>query len=493
MRRRVRLLTPSLLAHLFLFSFFLPAILLAVPKFGTASFQGTQNNGATPNQMNSVLPASIEWSTGNIDATLFSHSTSANPHEITIQQSGDYFVAFTLPLTAISGERLTVRAELFNNGTAVAGMLGESSYARGLQGTTQNFQSSSHFAGIISLTAGDVIDVRVLETSVLVASMYAVDGASSLYLELVEPSRTVFSSLSNSVDTGTNLNPPIASPVAFEWTNNIRSDVGFTHNPVGVASEEVIIDTPGFYFVTLNIPINTAVERASPEVTVEINGTVVTGGEAKQGYIRNDVGNHSNASIHWSGVVETTVANSVLKIVTRQEAQTGTVIFQTGKSASLHIEELPSEKALSVSGTELTTGTNWNGSTAGVIEWETSTITDANFFTHSTTVNPQQITIERNGDYLLIYNDAFTSTQQRANPAINVRVNGANYVGATVKSHYIRALTGHDDSSGSLVILLEDLAQGDIVSVTAGQSDQTGTVNISAPALLTLGINQEMS
>ena len=62
-------------------------------------------------------------------------------------------------------------------------------------------------------------------------------------------------------------------------------------------------------------------------------------------------------------------------------------------------------------------------------------------FTHSGTSNAHQVTVDTDGDYLLLYSDALTSAS-RANPKMVVRVNGIDILGTEVASHYIRNEVG---------------------------------------------------
>jgi hypothetical protein len=118
-----------------------------------------------------------------------------------------------------------------------------------------------------------------------------------------------------------------------------------------------------------------------------------------------------------------------------------------------------------------------------VIIWGHDVITYARDFTHS---SPDQITVNNDGDYLLIYNDSFTSAIQRANPNIMVNVNGSPVTGAETKSHYIRSGSAHTESSGTLVFFLEGLSSGDIISMSSVAEALAGTVDDNQDSLLIL-------
>src|SRR5690606_36282595 len=123
----------------------------------------------------------------------------------------------------------------------------------------------------------------------------------------------------------------------------------------------------------------------------------------------------------------------------------------------------------------------------GTVQWTSQSAIDTTHFGHATGTNPDQITIKTDGDYLLVYNDSFTSAVERANPKVQVYVNGAAVSGAEVKSHYIRGvISNHQESSGSLVFLLRDLNANDIVSVGVKAEGAAGTVDDDTETIITL-------
>jgi hypothetical protein len=138
----------------------------------------------------------------------------------------------------------------------------------------------------------------------------------------------------------------------------------------------------------------------------------------------------------------------------------------------------------------VTDGTdNWNQAPAQSIRWLYDDVIDTAVFSHSTSTDSHLITVNSAGNYLLIYNDSLTSGQQRPNPRVQVLVNGSPVAGAETKCHYIRnGSPGVDnESSGTLVFLLNDLSAGDAVSLeTNAETTITGAVTADEDALLLL-------
>lgn len=448
---------------------------------GLALLTGTQTTApSAQTELNQATAFAMEWSTSEVDSTYYSHSTSTNSETITIQQPGDYLVAATLPMTMTAGTfRPCVRMEIRVNGTLVPGAIGESSYIR--FDATGNLQSSSHVTQLLrGLSASDTVEVFVQETAGEDGTeTVSVTNIASLYLEYVSASRSLFTASATRTVASTNIN---GASSAFEWSED-RTTTDVTHSD-GVNPQDITL-TAGTYMLYVNIPINSTSARASPRVLVRLNGVTVNGGQASQGYMRVDSG-HNDASVHWSGHIVAS-GGDTLTITSEQEAAGGTVIVQATTVASLTLEKLSSATGtISVRGTALVSGTDWNPGAASSIVWDNMDIHDVSAYTHSTSSNEHQITVSDNGDYLLVYNDSMTSTAQRPNPIIRVQVNGTDVTGAETKTHYIRSDSGHNESSASLVFLLRNLSASDIVSVTSQLETQTGTVNDVEEALLTL-------
>ena len=89
----------------------------------------------------------------------------------------------------------------------------------------------------------------------------------------------------------------------------------------------------------------------------------------------------------------------------------------TNEKTSVFIEKLSNANNLFSAGLQLSTGDNWN---AVGVKWAQESI-DASKFTHSTTSNAHQVTVDGDGDYLLLYSDDITSTAEQANPKMVVR------------------------------------------------------------------------
>lgn len=420
--------------------------------------------------------APLSWGEQDFDSVKYSFSSSI-PSRLTVKEGGDFLLALTMPLyrsDPAGNNRTRTQAEIRVNGSKVDVGVARSSYIRNANDGTD--ESSNHFAVMIEdLNPNDYIEIYTIGVTSYLVPVYIRDQAS-LYVEEIPDAESVFTG--TAVETTDSVD--LSGSIAYElvWTEG-RNDSGFSHED-GSSPEEIILDEAGDYLVFVNIPLYTTTARANVTGRILLDGTPVSGGTFQQGYIRiSDNDNYS--SIHWSGVVRSTAVDQVLSVSTIEDGAAGTVTV-SGEKATIYVQKLPSTGIYYARGTNLDVGTNWNDATPRNILWENDDIIDTDTFTHNTGSNPHQVTVDKAGDYLVAYNDAMTSSAGRPNNLIEVRVNGTAVSGAQTATHYIR--NSGQESSASLVFLLNDLSVNDMITVTTGQAADDDVVDDMDDAVL---------
>ncbi|MEM7397143.1 MAG: hypothetical protein AAF492_32885, partial [Verrucomicrobiota bacterium] len=250
----------------------------------------TQRSDGT-NVLNSdTNTVSLDWHPHTLNSAIFSHSTGT-ADEVTELLSGDYFVAFTLPLTNINDSanlrRTCIRAELYLNGVAqgTLGAIGESSFIRGHEDVDNgHYNSSDHFATLINNgPAGSVFEVRTVSTAT--ESDDVVMEQASLYLERVDEDRELFAAVTT--DGGQEITPTSARTIA--WEETVRTNAGYTFtNP-----SNIVLDAAGTYLVFINMPYSSTDPRDAAKLNLQLDGVTVPGGLAMQGYIRDNNGHNA--------------------------------------------------------------------------------------------------------------------------------------------------------------------------------------------------------
>ncbi len=404
---------------------------------------------------------------GIYDAPLEQHSI----REVVIHRPGDYFLSWTLPLkrTDRVRRRSAVRSSVFVNGIRKKVGVGDSSYIRMKSGHNQ---SSCHLNTVLhDLSGGDRIQIRIHQTTSPPEKRlkHLVDGSFSLYLERVPRSVPVFSGTATRTTRGKNFN---RAPAPLQWIGN-RVDGPFEHNRKD-HPENVTIRRSGLYLVCVNIPLQGNNERTNIKGKIRLDGEPVKGRIFQQGYIRKKNG-HRNSSIHYTGFVRTTHSDETLTVTVEREANGGTVTTG-GRNATLFIRPLP-EKHVFTSTAETVTGNhpeNWNPKKRREVKWTDVDQKADSLFKHSTDEDPEQITIRRPGDYLFVFNAAWSGNRPRVNPELRVLVNGTPVSGATSQTGYIRGSNGHSDASEAGIIFLPNRSPGDTVSLQIQQEASSG-------------------
>lgn len=461
-----------------------------------AFLTGTQTSAGA--ELNNTSDQTMLFSTSSVDTLYFTHSTTTNSDQLIFNQNGDYFVSFTLPVlrTDAVNFRFRLESQLYLNGAPVTEAITRSGYVRSPTVSNHN-ESSNHLGYLLTdVSEGDYLEVFSRLLTTYNASIAAeVDGQASLYVEYIGAGETVFAATSTSAITSTstittNLNR--AGAVSLQW-GEVRQDVGYLHsnssNP-----EDITIEDPGVYQVYVNIPLTAAGTEARSAVVgrVLLDGVEVPGGQLKQGYIRN-TDSDTDASLHWSGVVVTTIDDQVLSITAEQEAIAGVVNITPSSAASIYIQALPSSEIIALRGTQVETNSNeWNPAAPAAIQWASRDAYDTTVFTHSTSSNPADITIDVAGDYYLVYNAAFTNGAGRDAPEMRVQVDGTAVPGATSKTAYMSGTSGHIEGSHSLSVLLEGLATSSVINLMMSRGGNTGTVDDAANAIVLLWKKAEL-
>jgi hypothetical protein len=411
---------------------------------------GALLNGSTHSDNSAVITnsnRSIKWSGADLDSSVFEFNAS-HPTRLQVKVAGDYFVSLNAHSVENSNgggnHRTQHRFVLYKNGSVVPQGKSNCTYVRHSTGHTE---TSGHINVLVpGLSANDYFEIF---TGIDYADASTVKLESvRLFAEKVAPSRTVFSALSNRTSAhATELRHNSLTPLV--WDHNV-SDAGFTHSDSSNA-HQITLDSAGKYLVYINLPLQQSgsVQRATLDLHVKVAGSLIAGGVASQGYIRLA---NSGSSLHWVGMVSTSSSNQILttEVVKSDNQGDTSIIVPANTKASIFIEKLSNaNKLFSATATQTTYSSPNDWNKAASPKWATQETMDGNYFTHSTSSNAERITIDKTGDYLLLYNDELNASTMRDNPKVSVMVNSKVIPGAVTATHYIRNSSSHDEASGT--------------------------------------------
>jgi len=457
-------------------NFDVPGEVSLVNRYATGTFKGDQLlNGSTNFNTNVASPLRFN-ALQEYDNDVFSFS-AGDPTRIIVDEAGDYFFSYTHPIESSGsngGSRNLVISEVRVNNVKVNVGEAASSYIRNTGG---QYASSNHLGVLLEgLSAGDYVEVFVRSGTTETGN--TLTGSFTTYIEKVDSSEQVFSATATSKTTGTNLNTPQAP---LEWVER-RKDGAYQHANSS-SPHEIILANPGSYFVSVNVPLSSTVQRPNITGRILLDGSQIGGGQFQQGYIRS-LDSHNQSSIHWSGLVTTTAANQVLTVTTESEAAGGSVTVGANP-ATIFIQAVD-DGVYDATTTTNSGGSNWVPTSPANINWTTVRQIDSDIYAHSTGSSSHEVTVTSGGDYLLAFNLAASGGGQRTTPGVEVRVNGANLPGAQSWTGYVRNDSGHDSSSNSLLVPLQ-LNAGDVVSLLVENiSTSSGTMNDDTPVTMML-------
>lgn len=452
-------------------------------------------------ELNTVAADAIAWSTSTLDGFYFEHSTTTNLQRLTFKQAGDYSLSVNVPIIRLDADSGRARwgTEVRLNGVALDTGLSRSGYIRG--GASGGHAESSNHTNILltGISPDDYIEVYSELLTTFDSGISAeIDGEASLIAEYMGPGETVFAAksfeaIASTSATTTDLNQFF--PNTLSWVET-RQDTGFVHSD-SVNPDQIIISDPGVYLVQINVPLTSADTAQRPNVLgrVLLDGVEVPGGQFKQGYLRGSTQTgDADSSLHWSGYVVATTTNQILTVTGERESVAGVIDITSGFAGSIFMQKLPASDIIALQGTQVVAASNdWNPASGAAIEWSERDQYDATVFTHSTSSNSQNITVNSAGDYYLVFNDAVDiGSGNRQAPKATVYVDGSPVLGATTRTNYMRD-ANHNNASAAMTVLLPGLASSSVITVEMEQEANGGTVNDSTPALLLVWKKAELN
>ena len=124
-------------------------------------FVAIQNTGTgdatTLINVNNTTAQAITWLSEVHKDSIFTHSTSSSPEEITVTSDGTYLIDYSINTENTGSNRFVGHARLYVNGTALNYTLA-TSYSRG---SGYDDDMVAHWSGVVELSANDVVTVKM--------------------------------------------------------------------------------------------------------------------------------------------------------------------------------------------------------------------------------------------------------------------------------------------------------------------------------------------
>ena len=409
---------------------------------------------------NPATASPIDWSDAQTVGADYAWS-SGTPSVLTVQTAGDYLVSVNASFTG-STDRASPEITLAVNGTQQLGGVTRCGYMRPASG---HDASSDHLVYLLTgLSVGDEITVRSQQA----AAVGSVSGSAAFFIERIEdaPAENVYFGQATATTWGNEINRDAEESLIFE--TDVRAD-NFTHSTT-TAPESVTVDRDGWYLVALNVPMAGAALRVNIYGRVKVNGATV--GTCAQGYIRNSDG-HEESSVHYVGFHQLS-AGDVLTATTQREATSGIVTVGSSAATLLCRQIDPADLYVGEGTTVEDASADFNPATAASVELTTDEQV-APDYTHSTTTNPETVTVGTPGEHIAAWNVPLNhiSGDARASPHTTLLDDGIE-TPASSECTYLRTIGDHFSTSAGGLFGFDSL----------GGAVELETVQGSTPAVV---------
>ncbi len=295
----------------------------------------------------------------------------------------------------------------------------------------------------------------------------------------------------------TNLNVPTPAPVEFSSIygsgegkvlySTERGPVGATDpengNRTGIykpaiqqeSIRKLIVNRPGDYFVAWTLPVKRLdgeSVRSAVRTTVFVNGVRRRVGVGESSYIRLNSG-HEESSCHLHVLLTGLSKGDAIRIKIQRTAGTEKLKIHPDGKFALYAERVPSsESVFSATATRSTDGKNLNAKPAALL-WTGDRVDDG--FSRNPDRSPEQVKIEREGDYLVFVNVPLKAERgQRTSVGGELLLDGERVDGGVFRQGYIRGKDGHQRASIHFAGLVRTTESGQTLSVRVGREADEG-------------------
>ena len=286
------------------------------PERKVFAARATQTSSGT--DFNPASFAGIEWiQLPDIDNTTYSHSNATNPEQITINETGVYFVSLNLPLSS-SAQRAAPVVKLHINGSVVNGVMGANCYIRANASDTdcQLSMSTTFLANV-----GDVVTFEVVRAAQSGTVSLQSGRQGFLMMDKIDTSRSILVRGSN-LESGSDWNTTAGSAVLWDNVDHVSTEI-FEHD-ASASAQEIKVKKSGDYLVVYNGVMSSGVMRSNNEVFLTLNGINLDASKVTSHYIRNATG-HTMSSGHLVYLLQGLNEGDLIEVKSRRAGAAGTV------------------------------------------------------------------------------------------------------------------------------------------------------------------------
>jgi len=122
------------------------------------AIQNTSSGDSSPIiNVNVTTPVAITWLSEVHKDSIYTHSTSSSPENITVTEAGTYLISYNINTENTGTNRFVPKTFVYINGSQLARTLA-TSYSRG---ASYDSVTTATWTGIVELSANDIVNVRM--------------------------------------------------------------------------------------------------------------------------------------------------------------------------------------------------------------------------------------------------------------------------------------------------------------------------------------------
>ncbi|QQR65269.1 hypothetical protein IPH92_01660 [Candidatus Kaiserbacteria bacterium] len=286
-------------------------------------------------------------------------------------------------------------------------------------------------------------------------------------------------------ENGTNLN---SLPSRMLWSTSTVDTYYYRHSTT-TQSERVTLRRSGDYYFAVTLPQQRADANANFTrigIEVRVNGVAVPQGLGRSGWIRGN-NNHSESSSHASFLLTNAQPDDYVEVYVQDLTSIGADTVNVTGQASMYIEYIPaSNNVFAGTATSTVASTTLNTASSSPLTW-TETRQDVAGFSHSDSLNPENIIISNPGTYMVQVSVPL-ETNRASSVAMNVLgrvlLNGVQVPGGVFSQGlaYGNAVGGSNDFYSSIhwsgIVIATTTNQ--VLTITTEQEASAGTTTVPA-------------
>ena len=268
--------------------------------------------------------------------------------------------------------------------------------------------------------------------------------------------------------------------ITFDGTPIVEDSATFSKSGSSITLKEA-----GHYLVLYNLQFvrtdSATTRRTEVQARLELDGADVVAGRS-QSYTRHN--NQDLNSLNAGGcVIETTAVNKVLKLIAwRSDVISTRTMTRVGAGCAIQIIKL-NEDWDYFRGKRITTDQTGPTSEAWgfPVEYNGQDEYDSDSFTHSTSTNPDEITLKDAGHYIVLASTHYwiNSTSDRSEFLQRLLLDGSEIDG-TQTSVYIRGNDGCQDGHVTWGGIIQTTSSDQVLTVESRRDDGTAACSIKA-------------